>query len=233
MSIIHGDGLGVARTLASQTFDLVVLDPDYQRWEQLLTDGLLAEAHRLVRPTGNIVCFTRQPFDFDLRVAVQPTLRRQIVWSFSNGGAWCSPHLPLISHQLLFWCSPSPIPFFEPRSGMAYSEGTRGFVRSRKVFGDYDQQGREFVPSDDGTWMRDHFHINKPITGQVFEKPTELLSVLIRCLTPEHGAVFDPFAGSGAVMKSAAAEGRSCVSVEIDGERVSAIQEYIEGRLFL
>jgi hypothetical protein len=232
MTVICDDALTAMRSMQDASFDLIILDPDYNDWSQLLRDGLLEESLRLLAARGNIVCFTKQPFDFDLRVAVEPYLRRQIVWSFSNGGAWCSKSLPLISHQLLFWCSADKLPFFEPRTGMEYSDATRAFTRGRKVFGGYNESGREFTPSDDGTWMRDHLHINKPLSGQVFEKPRDLLTILIRCLSPVGARVLDPFAGSGAIMKTAADLERSCVSVERDPTRVRAIEDYLSGRLF-
>ena len=77
-----------------------------------------------------------------------------------------------------------------------------------------------------------HLHINKPISGHVFEKPYDLLAILIRCLSPGGARILDPFAGSGAVMKAAASLDRTCVSIERDQARVRAIEDYLSGRLF-
>ncbi len=232
-TIICGDALTEIAKLEDASFDLVFLDPNYDDWSTLLEQGLLNESLRVIKPTGNIICFTKQPFDFELRCAIQPYLRRQIVWSFSNGGAWCSPLLPLISHQMIYWASPNKKPFFQPRTGVQYAETTKSFKRSTKVFGDYEEEGKEFKMSDEGVWMRDHYHYNKPSSGNMFEKPEELIKVLLRCLCPPGGSILDPFGGSGVVMRQAATLNINTTTIEIDQTCVDKMREYVGSRLFL
>jgi site-specific DNA-methyltransferase (adenine-specific) len=47
-------------------------------------------------------------------------------------------------------------------------------------------------------------------------KPLELLSHLVRLVTPRRGAVLDPFLGSGTTAVAAAASGRRCIGIELD-----------------
>lgn len=231
--LIHGDATEEILSIPDASYDLVFLDPDYHDWADLIAKGFLDQALRVLRPNGNIVCFTKQPFDFELRCALQPILRRQIIWSFSNGGAWCSPNLPLISHQLIYWASPSKQPFFQARTGQNYSQSTKAFTRSNKVFGGYNEEGKDFIPSEEGTWMRDHYHFNKPLNGLVFEKPLELVTILLKCLCPANGDVLDPFGGSGTTMRAAASLGMNPTTIERDDAKIQQLNSYIDSRLFL
>ena len=219
MEIVNTDALSYLAGFQPEIFDLVILDPDYQDWNGLLEQGLLRETMRVLKPTGNVLCFTKQPFDHELRNAVNPYFRREIIWSFENGGAWCSAKMPLISFQKIYWLTKSKKFFFQPRTGLPYSEGTRNFKRKSKVFGDYESEGRHFEKSTDGVWLRDHLHYNKPNAGKIPAKPQELIDILVRCFSPDGGEVCDPFAGSGTTIKACDRLTREIYACEIDQER--------------
>lgn len=223
MEIINTDALQHIDTLASHTFDMVLLDPDYQDWEALLAAGLLDQAMRVLKPSGNVLCFTKQPFDFKLRVACEPWFRREITWTFDNGGAWCSPKMPLISTQKIYWLTKSKDFYFNPRTGLQYSEGTRNFKRKSKVFGEYEAEGQAFKKSEEGVWLRDHLHFNKPNSGKIPAKPQELIDVLVRCFSPAGGLVLDPFAGTGTTVAAALKQGRDVIACEKDADRAHAL----------
>lgn len=223
MEIVTADALSYLSCFMPDTFDLVLLDPDYQDWDTLLDKGLLAETLRVLKPTGNILCFTKQPFDHTLRNAVAPHFRREIVWTFENGGAWCSKKMPLISYQKIYWLTKSKQFYFQPRTGQAYSENTRNFKRKSKVFGDYEAAGRQFSKSQDGTWLRDHLHFNKPNSGKIPAKPQALIDILVRCFSPDGGNVLDPFAGSGTTITACDRLSREVYACDIDAIRVTNI----------
>ena len=102
-NLYFGDAIDLIECVDDKSIDLTILDPDYQDWDQLCEQGLILEAIRVTKPTGNIICFTKQPFDYNLRIEVNDIFRREIIWSFSNGGAWVSKKLPLVSFQKLYW----------------------------------------------------------------------------------------------------------------------------------
>lgn len=54
-------------------------------------------------------------------------------------------------------------------------------------------------------------------------KPIELMSHLVRLVTPRGGAVLDPFAGSGSTAVAAIAHGRRCVAIESDRDYADLI----------
>lgn len=220
---VNDDTLHYIKQIPNDIVDLIILDPDYNDWDKMLKANLIGESLRILKKTGNILCFTKQPFDFELRKAVNPYFRREIVWTFTNGGAWVSNKMPLVSTQKIYWLTKSKEFYFNPRTGQEYSENTKNFKRSNKVFGGYKEDGKSFEKSDDGIWLRDHLHFNKPHCKEIPAKPKELIQILITCFCEPDGIVFDAFAGSGTVMKVADELGRNVIGVEIDSKRCDEI----------
>lgn len=218
--IYNDDCMNRLWELEDESVDLILLDPNYNDWDNLCRDGLICQSVRVLKPTGNIIIFTKQPFDFNLRNEIDYMFRREIIWSFCNGGAWVSNQMPLVSFQKLYWCTPYKRGFyFNPRTGQPYNENTPDRAkRKSKVFEGYNAEGREFVKSDEGVWLRDHLHFNKPSMGKIPAKPLELLEILIRCFCPENGLVLDPFVGGGNVCLSAMKLKRSFLGFEIQKE---------------
>ena len=223
MEIVQQDAMRYMQTFQDGVFDFVVLDPDYNEWSDFLKKGLIEESVRVLKDTGNLICFTKQPFDFELRKKINGIFRREITWTFENGGAWCSNKMPLISTQKIYWCVKSKNFFFNPRTGIPYKETTKNFKRKTKVFGDYQSEGKSFEKSEQGVWLRDHLHYNKPNSGALPEKPSELVEVLLRCFCPEGGIILDPFAGSGIFPLMAEKQGKEAFASEINEKRVDNI----------
>jgi site-specific DNA-methyltransferase (adenine-specific) len=225
--VICGDGTKGIKLIPNECADLVVLDPNYQDWDMLCLNGLIEDAKRILSPTGNILCFTKQPFDFELRKCVYDIFRREIIWSFNNGGAWVSNKMPLVSFQKIYWLTPNDDFFFNERSGVSYNEKTKSTKRKNKVFGGYKAEGKEFVKSDEGTWVRDHYHFEKPLCGEIPAKPEELMEILLQCFCPAGGLVVDPFMGSGTTARAAKNLGMDFIGLEIRRDYC----RYIEQRL--
>lgn len=212
-------GFSLLADTEDSSVDLVILDPNYQDWDSFCKRGLFAEALRVLKDTGSVLCFTKQPFDYNLRIAINPIFRREIVWTFTNGGAWVSNRMPLVSHQKIFHCVKSQKEsYFDQRTGASYSDSTKDFKRTTKVFEGYLEEGKAFKKSEDGIWLRDHLHFNKPQTGKIPSKPQELYDILIKCYCPIGGVVLEPFAGSANFAKSCANQNKFFVGSELDVE---------------
>jgi DNA modification methylase len=216
---LSADSTTAIKSLSSEQFDLTILDPDYQDWKTLIKQGFIEEALRVTKSTGNIVCFTKQPFDHQLRNHIDTWFRREIVWSFSNGGAWVSKKMPLVSHQKIYWLVKSKDFYIDVRTGLDYQPTTKSVKRSTKQFGGWVAEGKHFDKSNEGTWIRDHYHFNKPHTGAIPSKPNELIRIIIKCFSPDNGSIFDPFSGSGIVGKIGNELGRDVLSIDINPDR--------------
>ena len=226
--IVNADAMEYIASLPSNSFDLVILDPNYEQWDEFLGKGILEQTMRVLKDSGNVICFTKQPFDYNLRIAVNPYFRREIIWSFENGGAWVSKQMPLVSFQKIYWLVKSKNFFFNPRTGVDYSPNTNNFQRTNKVFQGYCAEGQEFVKSEDGIWLRDHLHYNKPNCGAIPQKPKELIEIFLKCFCPEKGSVLDLFGGSGVVSLIAKENRLNSKSAELDKERAQSIQEKLD-----
>lgn len=226
--VINTDAIEYIKTQKPNSFDLIILDPNYEQWTEFINKGIIERSIELLKDSGNILCFTKQPFDYDLRIAVNPFFRREIVWTFENGGAWVSKKMPLVSFQKIYWLVKTNDFYFNPRTGLDYSANTTDFKRTNKVFGEWEQEGREFKKSEEGVWLRDHLHYNKPNCGAIPQKPEELIKIFIRCFCPNEGCVLDLFGGSGVVSMIARDTGRNSKSTEIDKERAEEIKKKLE-----
>lgn len=223
--ITTGDALEFIGTQTDA--DLIILDPQYDQWSEFIKKGLIEKSIDALKDTGNILCFTKQPFDYDLRIAVNKYFRREIVWTFENGGAWVSNKMPLVSFQKIYWLTKTERFYFNPRTGVEYSGATKDFKRSSKVFEGYREAGRQFEKSEDGIWLRDHLHFNKPSCGNIPQKPRELIEIFIKCFCPPDGLVIDLFAGSGQVSIVAKETRRNSTGAEIDAKRADRIRQKI------
>lgn len=223
MEVVRLDALEYLDRFGDGFFDLIVLDPDYQEWDSLIKKGIIRKAIEKTKASGNVLRFTKQPFDYELRIAAHPYFRREIIWTFENGGAWCSPKMPLVSAQKIYWLVKGKQFYFNPRTGVPYNANTKDFKRSKKVFGDYEAEGRQFTKSEEGVWLRDHLHYNKPNSGKIPAKPRALIEILLRCFCPDGGNVCDPFTGSGIVAIAAEDMARNAFASDISEERVQKV----------
>ena len=218
MTLKQGNALDLICELEDHSVDLTILDPNYQDWDEMCAQGLIAQAVRVTKLTGNIICFTKQPFDFNLRNEVNHIFRREIIWSFSNGGAWVSKKMPLVSFQKIYWLTLSKNFYIDVRTGLGYNETTKNMKRTTKVFEGWEQEGQQFEKSEEGTWIRDHYHFNKPHTGKMPSKPKDLINIIVKCFSPEGGIVLDPFFGSGIIGDVCIEMNRNYIGFELDQE---------------
>jgi DNA modification methylase len=225
MKLLQGDALELIKSIPDESIDLVILDPNYQDWEKFCKQNLIEESLRTLKNSGNILCFTKQPFDLYLRNYVNNNFKREIIWSFTNGGAWVSKKLPLVSFQKIYWLTKSNENFINVRTGLNYKPNTKQFKRKNKVFENYNQEGKEFELSNEGTWIRDHYHFNKPHTGNIPSKPSELIKILIHCFSPTDGTVLDPFLGSGISAHVASNLNRNFIGFELDIYKYNLIRD--------
>ena len=224
IKIKNVDAFEYIEEINKNSVDLIILDPNYQDWDSFLDRGLIEKSMEILKDSGNILCFTKQPFDYNLRVYINKWFRREIVWTFENGGAWCSPKMPLISTQKIYWITKTDNFFFNPRTGEDYNGNTKDFKRSIKVFEGFCEEGHNFIKSEEGTWIRDHLHYNKPNSGNIPAKPEKLIQIFLRCFCPENGTVLDLFSGSGIIPLICNRMNLNCYASELDSERCKNIE---------
>jgi len=197
--------------------DLVVLDPPYEDWGKWLANpAFWAYIFKACSPQANIICFSKQPFSQDVWRSM-PDIRWRLVWTFTNGGAWVSRRLPLVSFQDITVYTPfAGRAIFNERTGGAYADGTKAMKRKTKKWEGYHKEGRQFTPSEEGTWLRDVIQVNKPARASIGAKPIALMELLLKAYSNAGSLVLDPFAGRATTLLAAARLGRGAIGFEVD-----------------
>jgi hypothetical protein len=77
-----------------------------------------------LKDTGNLLLFTKKPYDFEVRKHIDYCYRNEIIWKYIKTGNWVSNAMPTYSYQKIFWCCGNK-PYFNPRTGIKYSPYTR------------------------------------------------------------------------------------------------------------
>lgn len=102
------------------------------------------------------------------------------------------------------------------------------------IYGHYGQRN-EFVPRGDSGNAARFFYCakaNKKDRGEGNDhptvKPTELMSWLVRLVTPQGGVVLDPFMGSGSTGVAAKREGMEFIGIERDGHYFEIARNRLE-----
>lgn len=230
MIIRKRDAIETLNKLKDGSADLILLDPFYNEWDEWLEKGIIELAMTKLKESGNLLCFTAQPFDFNLRVHLQESFRREIIWHMPKRPKWVSNQLPLVTHQKIYWAVKTKGEnFFQPRTGLDYSLHTVTGNKGNMVFRDYKGKLRPFEKHEDGIWMNDVQVFDKPHNEKrEGAKPLELMEVLIRCLCPIEGKIVDPFAGSGVVCYACQNLGiTDCIATDIDFEMLREVKKDI------
>jgi len=212
------DAINLLESIKDESVDLIILDPYYNDWDKFIERGLINESLRCLKESGNLICFTQQPFDFNIRQQCVENFRREIIWNYSKRPKWVSKRLPLVYHQKILWFVKSKKKhFFNCRSGMEYSEntvfGNKGFM----VFEGYKERLGHYEKHPNGVWLPDVLTFDKPFkTLHKGQKPIELIEVILRCFSPADGVVLDPFIGFGTTVYASQGSERKIIGGDID-----------------
>ncbi len=231
--VYHRDCFELLREVEDKSADLVVLDPNYQDWDDLIAKGLVEESLRVLKPTGNILLFTKKPYDFNLRNKINPFFRNELIWKYKKNGNWYSTRMPIYTYQKIYWCCHEGFFYNQqtgiPREGeeeqaMLESERDGQFIGYRE-----DEPLYSSGHYRGGQFLKDFLDIpRKRENGTIPTKPTELCQILIRCFSPVGGLVIDPFMGGGNVVLTAMREQRRFVGCDLDASCVQFASEKIK-----
>ena len=214
-----GDCFDKLKLVEDNSIDLIILDPEYQDWDNFIDKGIIELSMSKLKEEGNLVCFTKQPNDFKLRFKINDYFRREIIWKYNYGVKFVSKKLPLSSYQKVFWCCKNTKNnYFNPRTGLEYGKNTKSRQRKTVTIQNIKYEGRYFSKSDEGTWMKDsyEFNINRIKKNGYLSKPEKLMQVFIKCLCPENGIILDPFMGSGTNAILSAKLNRQFIGIELN-----------------
>lgn len=230
--LYNEDCFDLLKKIDDHSVDLIVLDPNYQDWNSFVSKNIVSECFRCLKKTGNILMFTKKPYDFDLRNQINYCFRNEIIWKYIKTGNWVSNNMPTYSYHKIFWCCGSDF-YFNPRTGMPYSPKTQQGNKGYLVFNGYKQKSKPFKNNPDGVWLNDLLVIEREREdeGKIPTKPMKLCQILIRCFCPEGGIVVDPFMGGGNLMLMAKREGMRYIGSDLDIDCYNFAKKKLENTL--
>jgi DNA modification methylase len=231
-SIYKIDCFELLMAIEDKSADLVVLDPNYQDWDDLISMGLYEEALRVLKPTGNILLFTKKPYDFNLRNKINPTFRNEIIWQYKKNGNWYSNRMPIYTYQKIFWCCNKDF-FYSQQTGIpriGEEEQARNKAEVGGLFIGYKADECLYSAGHyiGGQFLKDLLDIPRKREGKIPSKPVELCQILIRCFSPIGGFVVDPFMGGGNVILTSSKENRNFIGGDIDEHCFKLVSEKLK-----
>ena len=216
------DCFELLKGIGDKTADLVLLDPNYQDWDDLIAKGIIEEARRLLKPTGNILLFTKKPYDLNLRVKVDPIFRNEIIWKYKKNGNWYSTRMPIYTYQKIYWCCGESF-FYNQQTGIPQAGEEEQAMMETMTLGQFvGYRLDEPLWSCEGRYrggrvLKDFLDIPRSRENKTIPtKPIELCQILLRCFCPVGGLVVDPFMGGGNFILTAHKEGRQFIGGDID-----------------
>ncbi|MSR28466.1 MAG: site-specific DNA-methyltransferase [Phycisphaerales bacterium] len=227
-----GDCLAVMAELPSSSIDLVYMDPPFnsgmkrqgraglafddrfeslQKYREFLAP-CLAEARRVLRPTGSILVHVDWRSSHHVRLMLDSAFGEgnfvnHIVWSYGLGGS--GPRSFARKHDDILFYGCSDCYWFEPPKVPARSVRLKG--RMKKATDVLD------IPAINNMALER--------TGWPTQKPLALLELLVRACCPPGGTVLDPMCGSATTLAAAVKAGRNAVGIDRSPQAIAIARQ--------
>ena len=224
-TLLHGDCLELLPTLAAQSVDCICADPPYGvtscKWDSVIPlDAMWAELKRVIKPRGAIVLFASQPFTSALVMSNPRWFKYSWQWQKEQACNFTRMKFEpgrIIEDVLVFGeaavnYNPQKIP--RAKSIKVHSSYPKGSSKSTplKYQETYTRILEDSFPTSLLYFQRDK---TPDLRGlHPTQKPTALLSYLIRTYTNAGETVLDFCMGSGTAGVAALQEGRTFIGIE-------------------
>jgi site-specific DNA-methyltransferase (adenine-specific) len=229
-----GDCLAVLARIPSDSVQLIICDPpynirladwddraDYTGWAR----QWLAEAERVLCPTGNIAIFGGLQYQGEagsgdllsilshMRTHSDMLLANLIIWNYPNGMS--AQRFFANRHEEIAWFAKTKKYFFDLDAVREpYDDQTKAvYLKDKRLNPDSVEKGRN--PTN--VWRIGRLNGNSlERVGHPTQKPAMVIKRLVRSLSYPGSTVLDFFAGSGVTTRVAIQEGRNSICTDAD-----------------
>lgn len=229
-----GDCLDVLAKIPSNSIQLIVCDPPYNimlaDWDDRMdyiawASKWLAEAERVLAPTGSIAIFGGLQYQGEagsgdlisiishMRAHSKMLLANLIIWNYPNGMS--AQRFFANRHEEIAWFAKTNKYFFDLDAVREpYDEETKAaYMKDKRLNPESVEKGRN--PTN--VWRMPRLNGNSlERVGHPTQKPAVVIERLIRALSYPGSTVLDFFAGSGVTARVAIQEGRNSVCTDAD-----------------
>ena len=235
------DCLIFLNSIPSESVDLVLIDPPYNinitEWDNYenyieWASKWLSEIYRVLKKNGNCVIFGGIQFQGKksgdllelihyIRHQTQFNIVNVIIWYYKNGIS--AKRFFSNRHEEILWIVKSKSYYFDLDSvRIEYNEETKKLYRKDKRL---NPESIEKGKNPTNVWEISRLNANSnERVGHPTQKPKEIITRLVRSLSPEYGTVLDCFAGSCVSGLVSICENRSALLCDID----STSKTYLE-----
>lgn len=229
-----GDCLEVLAKIPSASIQLIICDPPYNiqlaHWDDhadyiAWAKQWLAEAERVLAPTGSIALFGGLQYQGEagsgdlvslisyLRAHSDMLLANLIIWNYPNG---MSAHRFFANrHEEIAWFAKTSKYYFDLDAVREpFDDATKAtYLRDKRLNPESVEKGRN--PTN--VWRMPRLNGNsKERVGHPTQKPAVVIQRLVRALSHPGSTVLDFFGGSGVTARVCIEEGRSSICTDID-----------------
>jgi len=221
LTLIHGDCFNILPKIPTNSMDLILTDPPYNRGKFEHYDGLpdkefwqymekwLKESFRILKEDGHLyfTCSQEQIWQYkEIAEKVGFKFKHLLIWFFNEPKV----HMRTDVGWLRTY---EPIMFFVKSNNY------------RKL--NNDRRWTEGINNFDVCLYRSPHKVTKGINRKIHptQKPVELYYKIIVKTTEENMTVLDPFLGSGAVMVACLQSNRNCVGIEINENYINLVKD--------
>ena len=250
--VVHGDVLDTLKHVPNASVHLTFTSPPYYNardysiyssYEKYLDflDNVFNEVHRITKEgrffvlntspiiiprAGRKYASRRYPVPFDIHARLA-----KMGWEFIDDIIWAKPEKSAKNRVAGFEVNRKPLTYkANPRTEYV-------MVYRKKSYKLIDWNLRQYSLADvsrskvDDDYERSNVWDIPPVTDKVHSAvfPLRLCQQVVKLYSFIGDLVFDPFAGSGTLGKSALQSDRYCFMTELQGEYVARIQQNIKG----
>jgi len=236
-----GDCLEVLAKIPSNSIQLIICDPPYNiqlaHWDNHANyigwaEQWLAEAERVLAPTGSIAIFGGLQYQGEagsgdlisiisyMREHSKMLLANLIIWNYPNGMS--AQRFFANRHEEIAWFAKTKKYFFDLDAVREpYDEETKAaYMKDKRLNPESVEKGRN--PTN--VWRMGRLNGNSlQRVGHPTQKPAAVIERLVRALSYPGSTVLDFFAGSAVTARIAIQEGRNSICSDAD----PVIREYI------
>ena len=228
--VIQGDCLEVLKTLSSDSVDLVVTSPPYNKHS--------AQRNSYKTDSWKKAAISYEGFEDNLPEdeyqEQQKQLLRELVRVIKPSGSIFYNHkYRIINHQVL---SPEVwLGEFVVRQVIIWNRGSSPILEPIRFLPTYEQiywitkEAKTPYFTGEGFQMKDIWRINPEVgNDHPAPFPETLVGNCIRAACPEGGVLLDPYMGSGTTAVVARKLGRNYIGIELNPEYIKVARERIK-----
>ncbi|WP_206435746.1 DNA-methyltransferase [Tsuneonella rigui] len=229
-----GDCLDVLAKIPDASVQLIICDPPYNillaDWDEhanyiAWAQNWLAEAERVLAPTGSIAIFGGLQYQGEagsgdllsiishMREHSKMLLANLIIWNYPNGMS--AQRFFANRHEEIAWFAKTKKYYFDLDAVREpYDEETKAaYLKDKRLNPESVEKGRN--PTN--VWRIGRLNGNSlERVGHPTQKPAKVIERLVRALSYPGSTVLDFFAGSGVTARVAIQEGRNSISSDAD-----------------